>query len=134
VQEALTVLKEIRVHGKRIAVLGDMLELGSYSYGSHSNIGKIIPGSSDILITVGIRAKEFAHSAHKAKMYKRHIFECENAVEAGERLKAVLGEGDIVLIKGSQSMRMEKTVLAVMAEPEKKKELLVRQEKAWLDR
>lgn len=132
--EALKTLFELQIRGKKIAVLGDMLELGTYSSEAHRKIGGQVALSSDVLITVGIRSRDIARGAHKAKMYKRNIIECNDADEAGERARERIGEGDVVLVKGSQSMRMEKVVERIMAKPDRKKELLVRQDDEWLNK
>ena len=132
--EALRALEELRVRGKKIAVLGDMLELGNYSTDAHKKAGKKTAEVVDLLITVGIRAREIAKGAHREKLYKRSIFEFDSLEQVSEKLKSILEPGDAVLIKGSQSMRMEKIVEEIMAEPERKKELLVRQDKEWLNR
>jgi len=58
----------------------------------------------------------------------------ENTTKPGKYLQKIIAKGDIIYFKGSQSMRMEKAVEEVMAEPEKKEKLLVRQEKEWLGR
>ena len=56
----------------------------------------------------------------------------ENSLDAGEFLKKFVQSGDIVLIKGSQSIRMEKAIEKILLEPQRKKEFLVRQEDAWV--
>ncbi|HEY4479277.1 MAG TPA: hypothetical protein VI981_02895, partial [Candidatus Paceibacterota bacterium] len=86
------------------------------------------------LITVGFRARYIAEGALAAGMHESKILQFEDAEEAGEALELMLEQGDVVLVKGSQSMRMEKTVEAVMAHPEDKEKLLVRQEKEWVGR
>lgn len=117
--------------GRKIAVLGDMLELGRYSADEHKKIGKLVAPICQGLITVGLRSKGIANGANIKHMHRKDIFEYSNAKEAGEFLKNYIEEGDIILIKGSQSMRMEKVVEAIMAHPEKKEELLIRQEEIW---
>ena len=64
-------------------------------------------------------------------MGKRKRLQFQTSTEAGAYLKTVLARGDMVLVKGSQSMRMEKVVEALMAHPEQKEKLLVRQEREW---
>lgn len=120
VHAALEVLSE--VPGKRkIAVIGDMLELGKYSAEEHRKIGEAARASADVVITVGIRAK----SIDDADQW------FSSSDEAGRYLTREVREGDVILVKGSQSMRMEKIVEMLMREPERAGELLVRQEAYW---
>jgi len=58
----------------------------------------------------------------------------DDAREAGRFLEQLIKTGDVILVKGSQSMRMERVVEEIMAHPEQKEELLVRQEEEWLKR
>ncbi len=123
------------LNGKRkIAVLGDMLELGKYSTEEHRRAGMRVAEECNILVTVGLRARFFAEGAIENGMKEKMIFKFEDSRQAGEYLKKALKKGDIVLVKGSQSMRMERAVEAIMAEPEYARDLLVRQEEDWLKR
>ncbi len=119
--------------GRKIAVLGDMLELGKYSAEEHKKIGVRIPEICDALITVGIRAHGIARAAQQKKMKKANMHHFENSILAGEFLKTFLRQGDVVLVKGSESMRMERAVERILQNAEDKK-LLVRQEKEWISR
>ena len=130
-EEALRTLAEIS-GGRKIAVLGDMLEIGKYTLEAHERIGKIAASSVDILITVGMRGKFISDAAAREGMDKNKVYHCEDSEEAGKLLQKKLKPGDVVLIKASQAMRLEKAVKEVMAEPERAKELLVRQDKRWL--
>lgn len=123
VSEALLALSTIQVTGKKISVLGDMMELGKFSADEHKKAGDQTLKSCDTFITVGPRAKFMGEG--KAVHF-------DSAYEAGEYLKNIVGVGDVVLIKGSQSMRLERVTKALLAEPEKASELLVRQEEEWL--
>ena len=131
VAEALKVLSEVKTEGKKIAVLGDMLELGNYSVPAHKDIGVLVVESADQLITVGIRSRYTAETANRKRMKKKNITTVNDAQDAGKELEAMVGKGDIILVKGSQSMRMERVVEMLMAEPERAKELLVRQDDVW---
>ena len=129
---ALDTLKS--VHAKRrIAVLGDMLELGKYSADAHREIGRRVAACADRLITVGFRSRVTAEAALDAGMEESMIrqYELHEAERAGEELSHELAAGDVILIKGSQSMRMERTVLSLMAEPQRAEELLVRMDPEW---
>ena len=130
---ALNTLKEIKVSNsaKKIAVLGDMLELGKHSIDEHYKAGKLVADVCDILLTVGIRSRKIAEGALDGLLSGKNIYQFEDSVEAGKFLQNILKEGDVILIKGSQSMRMERTVEEVMSEPDKAVELLVRQETEW---
>lgn len=133
---ALDALKEVEGVQRRIAVLGDMLELGKYSAEAHRNVGKRAAEVADLLITVGFRARRVAEAALDAGMPESAIrqYEMNESRRAGKELELELGEGDLVLVKGSQSMRMERTVEEIMGEPERAEELLVRQDDEWKTR
>jgi UDP-N-acetylmuramoyl-tripeptide--D-alanyl-D-alanine ligase len=130
---ALDTLKNIPVFGRRIAVLGDMLELGRLSVEEHRKIGMYIMESNvDMLVTVGFRARDIAEGAQSGGMSEQMILQFEDAQKAGEELAALVQSGDCILVKGSQSMRMERTVKELMANPERASELLVRQDEEWI--
>ncbi len=133
-EEALTALSDIPLKGRRIAVLADMLELGSFSVEEHERIGALVPKSADMLVTVGVRTKGVAEAARNAGMPADAIMECERGADAAAALVSVIQPGDVVLVKGSQSMRMERVVKSLMKEPERAKDLLVRQDAEWLSR
>lgn len=133
-KEALVVLQSLSVQGRKIAVLGDMLELGKYSIEEHRNAGKMSADVSHLLVTVGMRARTIDAGAENKRMGKKKRVHFETSTEAGEYLKGIVGEGDTVLVKGSQSIRMEKVIERIMAHPEDKEKLLVRQEEEWLKR
>lgn len=131
---ALETLKAIEIKGRRIAVLGDMLELGSQTIEAHRAIGEQAAAICDLLMTVGVRAKFIAEAAAEHGLSRDKMLHYDEAREAGAALEHLLAPGDLILVKGSQSMRMEQVVEEIMAEPEKKKELLCRQEPEWQKR
>jgi len=133
-EKALETLKSFDVKGTKIAVLGDMLELGKFSAEEHRRLGVFSADCADFLITVGLRARGFAEGALEAGMSDVKILQYEDTKTAGKELERLIKPGDIILIKGSQGSRMEKIVEEIMAEPERKAELLVRQEKEWKGR
>ncbi len=119
---------------RRIAVLGDMAELGQYSEAEHRNVGlQAASGGVDLLLCVGEKARDICRGAAEAGMEAEHVLEFSNAEEAGRWLDRNIKQGDIVLVKGSQSARMEKVVKDIMAEPTRAPELLVRQYGKWLE-
>ncbi|MDB5237512.1 MAG: UDP-N-acetylmuramoylalanyl-D-glutamyl-2,6-diaminopimelate--D-alanyl-D-alanyl ligase [Parcubacteria group bacterium] len=115
---------------RRVAVLGDMLELGRYSHEEHERIGTLAAKQADVLITVGIRARGIADAAKLAGMTEESIHICGNSEEAALVLKEIVTQGDVVLIKGSQSVRTERIVESLLASPEDRT-LLVRQDAEW---
>lgn len=117
---------------RRIAVLGSMRELGDFSQSEHERIGATLRDKNIwLLFTVGDEAKFFAEGARRSGFDEQKIFEFDNSGEAGDKLKDIIQEGDLILVKGSQSARMERAVEKIMAHPEEKEKLLVRQEKEW---
>ena len=67
-------------------------------------------------------------------MSEKNVYQFDTSQEAGSFIQNTIAEGDVVLVKGSQSMRMEQAVKEIMAEPEQASELLVRQEEEWLNK
>ncbi|TSD05356.1 MAG: hypothetical protein Greene07147_677 [Parcubacteria group bacterium Greene0714_7] len=130
-EEALIALGDIPRTGRRIAVLADMLELGGFSVIEHNRIGALVAESADILVTVGVRTKGIAEGARSSGMAENMIIECERGSDASTELLSLIQSGDVILVKGSQSMRMERVVKSLMTEPEKAKDLLVRQDAEW---
>jgi len=131
-ESALKTLGEIKFPGRKIAILGDMLELGRYTLEAHKSIGKIAKENADVLIVVGPRAKAIKESALEAGMNPDSIFEFLDYREAGNFIKTFVQKGDIVLVKGSQGMRMERVVEAILLDQKNKNKLLVRQDAEWL--
>jgi UDP-N-acetylmuramoyl-tripeptide--D-alanyl-D-alanine ligase len=132
---ALRTLGEIKTEaGRKIAILGDMLELGKHTNEAHKNIGKIVKDNVDILIVVGPRAEKIKEGAIEAGMSEKNIIQFLNSYEAGDFIKTFIEKNDIVLVKGSQGMRMERVVEAILLDQENKSKLLVRQEKEWLEK
>lgn len=120
---------------RKVAVLGDMLELGKYTIDAHKEAGRIVCEKKiDLLFAVGPRSKFTAEEARARGFNPENIFEFSNSDEAGEIVREKIQAGDLILVKGSQSMRMEKVVEKIMARPELKEQLLVRQEKEWKNR
>ncbi|MFH0815017.1 MAG: UDP-N-acetylmuramoyl-tripeptide--D-alanyl-D-alanine ligase [Candidatus Falkowbacteria bacterium] len=119
--------------GRKIAALGDMLELGDSTEKSHYDIGKFCAEQKiDVLICSGKFAEMTKRGAVEHGLELGQVFVVDNSVATGQLLKNMIKNDDIVLIKGSQGSRMEKAVKAVMLAPEKAGKLLVRQESGWL--
>lgn len=132
VEYALQTVKELKKVGRKIVVLGDMLELGRYSTREHEHIGELTAASADILITIGPRSRKIAEGALEHGMSEKVIFQYDDIGRAGEELLQMIQPNDVILVKASQSVRAEKIVKRLMKEPEKAPELLARQDAAWL--
>ncbi len=120
--------------GRKIAALGDMMELGRVSVEEHRKAGAKAAKVCNILITVGVRARDIAMGALDNGMKDENILQFEDAGKAAQEIQNMLKEGDAILVKGSQSMRMEKIVEEIMREPNRAGELLVRQDREWKKR
>ncbi len=131
VEAAVDVLTDIKTKGKKIAVLGDMLELGRFTEDEHKKLGAQVGKIADLILAIGPRAKYIVEGALGVDMSEKNIIEFDDARIAGKYLEGVIGKGDIILLKGSQSMRVERAVEEIMAHPEDALRLLVRQEDEW---
>lgn len=102
---------------KRIAVLGDMLELGEYEKELHEKVGEeVYKNNIDFLVTVGERAKWIASKAKELGMSEDRIFVFDTKEEACEKLKNTIEKGDFILVKASNSMKFDKIVEAIITD------------------
>jgi UDP-N-acetylmuramoyl-tripeptide--D-alanyl-D-alanine ligase len=108
---ALNLLEELE--GRKIAVLGDMLELGRYEQRGHEMVGIRAAEVADLLVTVGERGRMIASAAYHAGLPKVRIIELEHAQQVVDLLRQHLHPGDVVLVKGSHGMRMDRIVAAL---------------------
>jgi UDP-N-acetylmuramoyl-tripeptide--D-alanyl-D-alanine ligase len=108
---ALNLLAELGGH--KVAVLGDMLELGQYEIQGHEMVGVRAAEVADTLITVGTRAHMIATAARRAGLGSRKIAEFENPDEVIAHLRKSLTKEDVVLVKGSHGIHMDRIVTAL---------------------
>lgn len=118
--------------GRKIAVLGDMLELGEETEEGHRSVAKkFLAIGGDLFFAVGERMKFAADELRKNKFPEENVFWFQNSPEAAKEVEKIIQSDDVILVKGSQGKRMEKITEEIMAEPEKAAELLCRQDDFW---
>ena len=106
---ALDTVKDLKAK-RKVGVLGDMLELGEFTNAAHEAVGQLCNGSLDILVTVGLRAKFIAEAAAQAGFDKNNIFSFDTAEQAKLEVQGLLEKGDLVLIKGSRGIQLDRVV------------------------
>ncbi|MFP4022842.1 MAG: UDP-N-acetylmuramoyl-tripeptide--D-alanyl-D-alanine ligase [Candidatus Paceibacterota bacterium] len=125
VEAALNELEKINSKGRKIAILGDMLDLGKYTYEEHKKVGEKAFEVCDLVISVGARGRTITEEyASKGKHFS-------DSAKASREFPLELAEGDLVLIKGSQGSRMERITEVLLENKEEAKDKLVRQEEHW---
>ncbi|MDI6778213.1 MAG: UDP-N-acetylmuramoyl-tripeptide--D-alanyl-D-alanine ligase [Patescibacteria group bacterium] len=137
---ALEVLEKIQAR-RKLAALGNMLELGEETESGHREVGRKVAEVADVLFAVGDKAKFIADEAEKtglaqapaerAGLDKNNIFCYDTSSEAKIPIQKELQEGDVILVKGSQGARMEKISEEIMRYPEQAEKLLPRQTAEW---
>ncbi len=132
--QAIEVLKNIKSVEKKVVVVGDMLELGRYSAVEHRRVAEQLNGVATDVICVGFRSRKIVEELLNLGFPESKINSYDTSEEVGNYLQNMISEGDIILIKGSQAMRMEKVVEEIMKYPQDKRKVLVRQEDEWLNR
>jgi UDP-N-acetylmuramoyl-tripeptide--D-alanyl-D-alanine ligase len=105
---ALNLLAGLR--GRKIAILGDMLELGSYEEEGHRKVGRRVAEVADILVTVGALGAIVGLEAVATGMDKDAVFFAEDNHAAVQFLQGIVASGDLILVKGSRGLRMEEIV------------------------
>ncbi|MEW6568125.1 MAG: UDP-N-acetylmuramoyl-tripeptide--D-alanyl-D-alanine ligase [Chloroflexota bacterium] len=108
VTAALNLLAELE--GRRVAVLGDMLELGEFEEQGHRLIGARAAEVVDLLVAVGVRARWIADEAVRAGLSSSAVVLHPDSPSAVDGLRQLIREGDVVLVKGSRGMQMEQIV------------------------
>lgn len=117
----------------KIAVLGDMLELGSVSDEAHQAVGAEVARIAPThLVTVGPGGKIIAEAAMVAGYPEERVISFDSSFEAQLPVQELMRPESVVLVKGSQGMRMERISKEIMAEPMRAHELLCRQYGKWL--
>lgn len=105
-----------RMEGKRkIAVLGDMLELGEFSAELHNKVGEeVTKNNIDVLITVGEESKNIAKSAKSCGMYPQNIHVFDKNEDAINYINEIIQNGDVILIKASNAMKFTDITKAII--------------------
>ena len=119
-QAALGLLRETTTHGRKIAVLGDMLELGDSASSFHRLLGDLVVTQSgaDVLIACGEFSDEVAAAAQSAGMRADRVHCCTSVETAWQTLQSIVKAGDAVLVKASRAVGLEKLIAALEAEHE----------------
>ena len=107
---ALDALHDLGRHRRRLAVLGDMLELGPAARDLHFEVGTMVAERADWLMTLGELAREIATGAAASGLAAERIFCAATVEELHDRLHELLQPGDRLLVKGSRGMRMERII------------------------
>ena len=105
---ALQVLADMKTQGKRIAALGGMLELGDFAPAKHAQVGKLVAEKADLLLAYGANSEHYVRGAVEAGMENAACY--ENHEDLADTLGKVLQPGDVLLVKGSRGMRMERVL------------------------
>ncbi|HEY2916084.1 MAG TPA: UDP-N-acetylmuramoyl-tripeptide--D-alanyl-D-alanine ligase [Candidatus Limnocylindrales bacterium] len=104
--------------GRRIAVLGEMLELGRGAAGGHRDVGTAAAATSDVLVVVGAGAKGIAAGARDAGLDPSRILEVRDRDAALDLLRKRLRPGDVVLVKASRGIELDRLVEGLIAHGE----------------
>jgi len=130
--EALETLSAIKWNGRKVAILGNMNELGGYTQEGHLQVGEVAGKVVDFLVAVGDNAEYLARGAGKLGLSKDKVITFKTTDEVIAQLDKLLSAGDLVLVKASQNkMRFENIVKYLLDNSALAEKLLVRQDKKW---
>jgi len=131
--KALEALSALPYGKRKIAVLGDMLEMGNYSEDLHRRVGKSVVNSKiKYVFTLGKQAKHIFNAAIESGFPPANIRQFHHYRDLSGFLKGFIEPDDVILIKASQGMRLERVTKSLMANLEQADTSLVRQNKRWL--
>ena len=115
-EAALNVLENLKTEGRKIAVLGDMLELGNRSSAEHYRIGRLVARKTDMLLAYGDNSVRTVTGAITGGMSGKNAEHFETHEALSHVLKMRAQEGDVILFKGSRAMKMDKVLELFLAE------------------
>ena len=118
-EAALRVLAERQCTGRRIAVLGDMLELGSRAMAEHYRVGRLAAASADLVLAYGDHADRVVTGAVTGGMNTKSARYFDNQTDMAQTLYHMAKPGDVLLFKGSRGMKMELVLKEFLEEVEK---------------
>ena len=129
-QAALETLRDLDTTGRKIAILGDMRELGATADGYHRDIGLFAAQCGlDHLVCIGEKAKIIADTAFNERVHVSHY---GSANDCAAKIAEIVRDGDLVLLKASRTMKLEtiaNTIMAMTAGSELQRELAARMQK-----
>ena len=118
-EAALRVLSEHPCEGRRIAVLGDMLELGSRAMAEHYRVGRLAAVAADLILAYGNHSERIITGAVTGGMNTKCAVHYDDQTYMAKDLAHKAKPGDVLLFKGSRGMKMEKVMEAFLKEVEK---------------
>lgn len=130
---SLNMMSKITIGGKKIAVLGDMREIGEEEKNDHEKLAKVAAKSADVIFLIGPLTKKYMlPKLKKLKFAKTKTHSFMTAHEAVKTIKKAIDQYDLILVKGSQNtIFLEIIVKAIMADPQQADKLLCRQSRYW---
>jgi UDP-N-acetylmuramoyl-tripeptide--D-alanyl-D-alanine ligase len=132
---ALETLKSIKTEGQKIAILGHMAELGEAGAEEHRKVARFAAETAQRIVLVGRHNDWYLNGLRESKFDPENIFLAKNSEEAIQIITKNINvsEGDILLLKGSQSARIEKVAVTLLKNPKDRKHVC-RQEEEWQKR
>ena len=113
--EAIEILGRLEGFKRKIVVLGDVMRIGKYTIEAHEAVGERVAKNTDLLFTIGERAKFIAQGAIQKGMSLEKIFQFDTINEGKLKLREEMKEGDLILVDGSKEMEMRKVVEEIKA-------------------
>ena len=114
-ESAIKTFSVLPTDGRKVVVLGDMLELGETSKALHEQVGRQLScGKFDLVAAVGARARDYLEGARQHGLGRRRLISFADTKEAVVNLPSMLEPRDSILVKGSRKMELEKLVEAVL--------------------
>lgn len=123
-EDTMIALESLRsIPGRRkIAILGDVVDLGGEAFGWHRRIGKFAGEIAQVVVTIGEHVKD---AGTEAVLVGADVHHFKNSEDVGKWMGDYIHEGDVVLIKGSRQMRMEEVTRRLLADPARDDDKLV---------
>ena len=118
-EAALRVLGDHKTEGRRIAVLGDMLELGSRAMAEHYRVGRLAANAADLVLAYGEHSERIVTGAITGGIHTKCAMHFEDREEMASTLRRMARKGDVLLFKGSRGMHMEQVLKLFLSAAQK---------------